>query len=189
MPNRIRSSSAALRTLTSLFVASALLCLFSVDGSAQSIAYVQSASSVPQAPQTSVTLAYTAAQSAGDLNVVAVGWTGPTTHVLSVADSKGNTYVLAAGPTVSAGFAAQSIYYAKNVLAAAAGTNAVTVTFDAPASYPDLRIAEYKGIDPVNALDVTAGAAGTAATSSSGAVTTTGANDLLVGANYVSTLT
>jgi hypothetical protein len=59
------------------------------------------------------------------------------------------------------------------------------VTFDTAAIYPDIRILEYSGIDTVNPLDVVVGAQGNSATSSSGAVATTNANDLLVGANIV----
>ena len=74
------------------------------------------------------------------------------------------------------------MYYAANVVA---GTNTVTVTFDAAVPYPDVRIAEYSGIDAVNAVDVGAEGVGTGTLSDSGSVTTTNANDLLVGANYV----
>jgi len=49
--------------------------------------------------------------------------------VSAVTDSKGNTYARAVGPTVQSGYASQSIYYAKNIATAAAGTNSVTVTF------------------------------------------------------------
>jgi hypothetical protein len=65
----------------------------------------------------------------------------------------------------------------------------VTVTFTAAASYPDIRILEYSGIDPANPVDTVVGAVGNSATSSSGVVTTTNATDLLVGANTVQTLT
>jgi hypothetical protein len=65
----------------------------------------------------------------------------------------------------------------------------VTVTFDAPAVYPDIRILEYSGIDQVSTVDAVAGATGNSQTSSSGAVTTTNDSDLLVGANTVQTLT
>src|SRR5262249_51168305 len=50
-------------------------------------------------------------------------------------------------------------------------------------------IAEYSGLDTVNPLDVSVGAQGSSATSNSGTVSTTNANDLLVGANIVQTLT
>ena len=52
-----------------------------------------------------------------------------------------------------------------------------------------MRIAEYQGINPVTPVDVTTGAFGTGTTSNSGAVTTTSASALLVGANYVQTST
>ena len=83
----------------------------------------------------------------------------------------------------------QSIYYAKNIVSAAAGANIVTVTFSTAAGNPDVRILEYKGADPVNPVDVTAANTGTSATSSSGAATTTTATDLIFGANMVSTVT
>ena len=64
------------------------------------------------------------------------------------------------------------------------GNNTVTVTFSQAAAYPDIRILEYRG---VTALDVTAGASGNSATASSGAATTTSANELIFGANTVAT--
>src|SRR6516164_8228705 len=91
-------------------------------------AFVQAASAVPQSSPTSVAVAYAQAQAAGDFNVVVVGWNSATGQVQAVTDTNGNTYVLAVGPTVSPGFATQSIYYAANIAAAAAGANTVTVT-------------------------------------------------------------
>jgi len=148
-----------------------------------SISFVQINSAIPATPQTSVTATYTKAQAAGDLNVIAVGWSDSTATISSIADSAGNTYSLAVGPTVQSGTATQAIYYAKSIVAAAANTNNVTVTFSAAANYPDLRIAEYSGLDPSNPLDVAVAAQGTSASSSSGSVTTSNANDLLLGAN------
>src|SRR5262249_41923542 len=118
-----------------------------------------------------------------------VGWNDTTAQVASVTDSQGNAYQLAVGPTRRTTILSQSIYYAKNIAAAAAGANAVRVTFSPAAPVPAVRIAEYSGIDKASPLDVTAGASGSSATSSSGAVTTTNASDLLVGANMVFTLT
>jgi hypothetical protein len=59
------------------------------------------------------------------------------------------------------------------------------VTFDATAQNPDVRVAEYRGINPSNPVDVTAAASGNSSLSDSGSVTTTNAHDLLVGANLV----
>ena len=58
-----------------------------------SIAFVQSTYAVPQTPQATVTVRYTGAQTAGNLNVVAIGWNDATSQVLTVTDTVGNTYV------------------------------------------------------------------------------------------------
>ena len=89
------------------------------------------------------------------------------------------------GPTRGTNLS-QSIYYAKNIASAAANGNTVTVSFSAAAAYPDIRILEYSGL---KSLDVTAAAVGNSATSSSGTATTTSANEVLVAANTVATLT
>ena len=151
--------------------------------------YIQGNYATPQSPLTSVTVPYATSQTAGDLNVVIVGWNDSTAQVSSVTDSKGNVYQLAVGPTVMTGSAplSQAVYYAKNISAATAGANAVTVKFNAAALYADIRILEYSGIDPVNPVDVVVDATGNSATSSSGTVITKNANDLLVGANIVNT--
>ena len=149
---------------------------------------MQNTYAVPQTPQTTVPVRYTGAQTAGNLNVVAIGWNDATSQVLTVTDTVGNVYVPALAPTVQPGIQSQVIYYAANIGGAAANTNTVTVTFNAAADYPDVRIAEYQGINPVTPVDVTTGASGTGTTSNSGAVTTTSATALLVGANYVQTV-
>jgi hypothetical protein len=153
------------------------------------ISYVQGNSATPQAAQTSVPVKFNAAQFAGDLNVVAVGWNDSTATVSAVTDTAGNGYTLAVGPTTISGISSQSIYYAKNIAAAAAGANTVTITFSTAAQYPDIRILEYSGADQVNPVDVTAASSANSGTSSSGAVPTTSPIDLLFGANLVQSLT
>jgi len=113
-------------------------------------AFVQANYAVPQSPQTSVTVPYAEAQAAGDLSLVVVGWADTAAQITSVSDSAGNTYYLAAGPTLLDGVASQSIYYAQNLVSSPNGGNAVTVTFTAPATYPDVRILEYSGVDQNN---------------------------------------
>jgi hypothetical protein len=181
----------------------ALSALLSVSASAQdnayptptptpttaAITYIQGNSAVPQTPQATVAVTYTAPQSGGDLNVVIVGWNDTSAQVNSVSDSNGNSYQLAVGPTVETGLLSQAIYYAQNINAAAPGANVVTVTFNAPANYPDIRILEYSGIDLIDPVDGSVGAAGNTATSGTGALTTANANDLLVAGNVVQTLT
>ena len=157
------------------------------------IKFIQGNYQVPHPSATSVAVTYTAAQSAGDLNVVIVGWNDATTTVSSVTDTNDNTYTLAVGPTVlpgpPGGGLSQAIYYAKNIASAAANGNTVTVSFSAAAVSPDVRILEYSGLNPTSPLDVTAAAVGNSATSSSGTATTTSASELLVGANMVYTST
>jgi chitodextrinase len=153
------------------------------------ITFVQTSNATPQTPQSTVTVRFNATQVAGDLNVVVVGWGDTTAAVGTVTDSVGNVYRLAVGPTAISGTATQAIYYAANIVGAAAGANSVTVSFTAAAIYPDIRLAEYSGIDPNNPLDVVASATGNSAASTTPPVTTTFANDLLIGANLVQSLT
>ena len=156
--------------------------------SAATVSYVQGNYATPQSPQTTVAVAFSGAQNAGDLNVVVVGWNDSSATVTSVVDQSGNPYAPASAPTTGNGLS-QSIYYAKNIAAAAAGANRVTVTFSTAAVYPDVRIVEYSGADRSNPFDVAAGSFGNSASSSSGSATTTNATDLLFGANTVATLT
>jgi unsaturated rhamnogalacturonyl hydrolase len=162
-----------------------LLVVSAPTAAASGIAFVQVNSSDQQASASTVTVTFTHAQSVGDLNVVVVGWNDATAEVTSVSDSSENSYAVAVGPTVQTGTATQVIYYATNIGAAAAGSNTVTVKFNSAASYPDIRIAEYGGISPTNALDVFSAGQGSGSPSTSGSVTTTDASDLLVGANLV----
>jgi fibronectin type 3 domain-containing protein len=146
------------------------------------ITFIQGNSAVPQTPQTSVPVAFTGPQTAGNLNVVAVGWSDSTATITSINDTGGNQYILAAGPTIIAGTSTLSTYYAKNIHASAAN-NTVTVTFSAAANFPDVRILEYSGADQTNPVDVTAASTGSSATAATTPVSTTNATDLLFGAN------
>lgn len=155
------------------------------------VTFVQISAGTPAGFASSVAVPLTAAQAAGNINVVIVGWNDVTHNVTSVVDSKGNNYLLAAGPTVNAvgNGLTQSIYYAKNIAAAAAGANSVTVTFDGSTYYPDVRVMEYAGADPIAPIDATAVGTGDSSASSTAALTTTGANHLLVAGNAVWTMT
>jgi hypothetical protein len=156
---------------------------------AASISYVQGNYATLQSPQSTVRVTFTTAQKAGDLNVVVVGWNDTTAVVNVVTDTSGNMYTLAVGPTAPKGSLSQSIYYAKNIPASAGGVNTVTVKFSAAAVYPDIRIIEYSGVDPINPLDVSAAQSGNNKTCTSGSVVTTNAGDLLFAANTVATAT
>src|SRR5439155_11589301 len=98
-------------------------------------AFVQVNSAVPQSTAvSSVSVTFTATQTAGHLNVIVVGWNDTQAGISSVSDSAANSYALALGPTVGSGLS-QSIYYSKNIVAAAAGANRVTVAFSPAAQY------------------------------------------------------
>ncbi|MGA8312537.1 MAG: chitobiase/beta-hexosaminidase C-terminal domain-containing protein [Terriglobales bacterium] len=155
-------------------------------GTPAPIAFVQGTYAVPSTPQSSVPVTYAGTQTAGNSNIVAVGWSDGTSTVNSVTDAKGNTYSLAIGPTRQGGIQSQAIYVASNIAAAAAGTNTVTVAFNAAVPYADVRVLEYSGLAPSNSLDGSVGAVGTGTTSNSGSFTTINANGLLFAANYVS---
>ena len=154
--NRLPVQSA--RFAAFILFTSMSLCL--AVSAAPVITPVQGNYLAPQSSQTTVSVTFTGAQTAGNLNVIVVGWNDGTSTVSSVSDSKGNTYQLAVGPTVAGGLLSQSIYYAKSIVAAAAGSNTVTVKFATPAAFPDVRILEYSGADPSNPVDVTAGGTG-----------------------------
>jgi len=143
-----------------------------------SIAFVQMNSATPQAPTGTVILDYPVPQTAGNLNIVVVGWNDNTSSLSSVSDSRGNSYVQAGTTIVGTGLR-QAIYYAKNI---AGGSNTVTISFNQAAAYVDVRLLEYSGLDATNPLDVTAGAAGTSNSPDSGAAETTSANELIFGA-------
>jgi len=133
----------------------------------------------------SVSVVYTAAQAAGDLNVVVAGWRNNACTITSVTDNSANAYVLALGPT-HLNNETQSIYYAKNIAAAGAGVNKATVLFSCTGTLNnDVRIAEYSGMSTTNPVDVVSSLTAFTSTCATPAVTTTNANDLLFGTNYV----
>ena len=144
-------------------------------------AFVQVNAATPQTNQSSVAVTYTGAQTAGNTNILAIGWNNATSNITSVTDSAGNTYQLAV-PTARGTGVSQAIYYATNIKAAAAGTNTVTSTFNTATPFVDMRALEYSGLDPVNPFDVGTSASGTGASANSGTVTTTAANALIFGA-------
>ena len=123
--------------------------------SAVAISFGQVAAATPQSPTATVPVTFPGAQTAGDLNIVVVGWNDTTAAVQSVKDSAGNTYNLAIGPTSGTALQ-QSIYYAAPIVG---GSNTVTVTFTQAAVYPDVRILEYRGVTTLDARQGRAGIA------------------------------
>lgn len=172
-------------TITVPGTAQTYTATYSVSSTPLPIAFVQVQSATPQSPQSTVTTTFTQAQSAGNLNVVMVGWNESTGNITSVTDSAGNTYQVAAATVRGTGLS-QAIYYARNIQAAGAGANTVTVKFDKSVAYADVRILEYSGLDQTNPFDVSRSAAGSTAQANSGAATTNFARELIVGGGMTS---
>lgn len=155
--------------------------------SGQGVSFVQTNYNTAKSAS-SISTHYSVAQSAGDLNVVVMGWNDTAASVTSVQDSSGNSYSQA-GAVVQGTNLTQAIFYAKNIKSASAGSNTLTVKFSQSASYPDLRIFEYAGLDATNPLDVSAGASGNGFTANSGAVSTNFAHELVFASNTVESKT
>jgi prepilin-type N-terminal cleavage/methylation domain-containing protein len=116
---------------------------------------------------------------AGNLIVAYVVWDNPDA-VNSVTDTRNNVYA-PVSPSVPLGAnASAQVFYAKNV---AGGSNTVTATFATGVNqFGLLYITEYSGIDKTNPFDAASpGGTGTGTNMDSGTVTTTNANDVLVG--------
>jgi hypothetical protein len=145
------------------------------DAGAVTLGFVQAAGAG------AVSAAFVSPQTAGDLNVVVMGWGDATTTLAGVTDSQHNTYVLAVATATGVGSHTpklrQAIYFARNI---AAGPNTVTVMFNGVPMLPDLKVLEYRGAGPAGA-NATASGDGTGGTVSSGPFSA-GAGALVVAA-------
>jgi hypothetical protein len=120
-------------------------------------------------------------QTAGDTNIIAVGWNDTTASITSVSDTAGNVYHPALATARWNGLS-QAIYYAASIAAAPAGGNQVNVTFSQAAAFVDLRVTEYSGLRATVPFDTGASGTGTGDTASSGTLTTAAPSELLVAA-------
>lgn len=152
------------------------------------INYIQRGGTTANLSSTTIPATMPGLQTAGDLNVVIIGWADATTTASTVTDTEGNTYAAALPPTVSTGLS-QVIYYAKNIAGDTTTPNQVTVTFSQVPLNPDIRILEYRGLDITSPLDVAAvaGAPGFGGVADSGACTTTTPVELIVAGFTVGT--
>jgi chitodextrinase len=149
--------------------------------------FMQQNYATPQTPQSSVAVIYTDAQTAGDTNILAIGWNDTTAAITSVTDSAGNLYQQAVGTFRGNGMS-QAIYYAANIAAVAPGSNQVTVTFDQNAVYVDLRILEYSALRPTNPFQAGVSATGNSSSASTGSLSTTAPSELLFAAGMTGVL-
>ncbi|HXT39284.1 MAG TPA: DUF4038 domain-containing protein [Candidatus Angelobacter sp.] len=145
--------------------------------------FVQQNYATPQTPQTQVSVLYPNAQTAGNANILAIGWNDTNAFINAVSDSAGNVYQ-GAVPLFRGDGMSQAVYFAVNI---PGGTNAVTVAFDRPAAFIDLRVTEYSGLRRTNVVDAGSSAAGIGASADSGSLNTTSTNDLLFAAGMTAT--
>jgi hypothetical protein len=145
--------------------------------------FIQQNYAVPQSPQAQVSVAYPNAQSSGDANILALGWNDTTASIANVSDSLGNSYQVAL-PTFRGNGMSQAIYFSPSIQS---GNNTVTVMFDQPAAFVDLRVTEYSGIMPTNSFDVGASSTGVGSSADSGPLSPGATNELLFGAGMTAT--
>ncbi len=140
---------------------------------AHSITYVQGNYATPQTDQTTVTVTFTAAQAAGDLNVVVVGW-NDTTATVKTRHRQERQHLHACGRPNHLQWIRHAIHLlCQEHCGSRRRSEHSNRNLLCCRRIPDLRIVEYSGADPTNPVDVTAAGTGTSATSSSGSVTTT----------------
>src|SRR5579862_7298157 len=172
---RTHTSSTTLLRIVTLLIG---LCL--VPALAEGQTFVQVNSNAPPPVNTAtVTVSYLTPETAGHLNVVVVGWSDPTSSVVSVVDDTTNVYKLA-GTTAGHGLS-QAIYYAPNIVLPNNTSPTITVTFNQVAAFPDVRILEYSGLSATAPLDNWTGLTGNSGTADSTSASTTG-SDLILGA-------
>jgi hypothetical protein len=131
---------------------------------------------------TSFTINATNAQTAGNTNVLFIGWNSGSNSILSFSDTSGNTY------TGGLGIASTThILIATNINAAAAGANTITVNFTGTGAVePTFQLLEITPcVRDVNAVHSNAQTTVTAVTT--GAATTSYANELAIGFCYPTT--
>lgn len=80
----------------------------------------------------------------------------------------------------------QAVFYAANIAASGPNTTQVTVVFDRPAVFVDLRITEYSGLKASAPFAAGVSAKGTGVSAETGMLVTNAPNDLLFAAGMTS---
>ncbi len=140
-------------------------------------ALVASTGATETAAATSLTATFPGPTSAGDLLVLSAGeYNGTSNHITSVTDSAGNTWARVNAFAVAGHNSNGEMWYSANALP----TTSVTV-HNASAVSMSLAVQAFTGVASTNALDVSAGAAGTGTSATSGSASSTAAHELAVG--------
>jgi uncharacterized repeat protein (TIGR01451 family) len=134
-----------------------------------------------EAATTSMSVAFTSANTSGDFLVVTGSAARPAT-TLAVSDTLGNSYLTAFGPVTDP---AQNVtIYIWFVPMSKGGANSVTITPSGPAAL-EIHVSEWSGLASASPVDQTAWATGSGAAVSSGALTTTADGELVFGYAWV----
>jgi len=152
-----------------------------VDAPERSHTFVQ-ATSTTSTTSLAVFKLYSFAQTAGNLNVVFIGWTSSGSQVMSVTDTAGNIYTAATGQPYG-GRLGQVVYYAPNIKG---GTNTVTVQFNQSTTGIDVRLLEYSGVSTTDPLDATAQGVSTGMLATTGTFNTTAAHTIVIAGFFMS---
>jgi hypothetical protein len=138
---------------------------------------VQTAAGTATSTATSLTASFAGPTSGGNLLVLSASvYTGTTNHVTSVTDSGGNTWTRIGAYSVSGHNSDGELWY----VAGASPATTVTVRTASAASIV-FQVQEFAGVAATNPLDTSVGASNTSTTPSSGSLTPTAPNDLVVG--------
>ncbi|MDP4148908.1 MAG: T9SS type A sorting domain-containing protein [Bacteroidota bacterium] len=167
------------RTRTITLILSTLALKYSV---AQT--HVQTTTLFQTTTASTISKAFGAASTTGNLIVVHLDWDGQTRHINTVTDNKGNTYHKINGSTNwnGANYRAE-LWYAYNITGGAVLTVSATLS-GAPTSFSQIYISEYSGIaKTIDPLDQNSVTTGNAAAVNSGSKTPTYANELIYGAS------
>ena len=142
--------------------------------------HVQTGTLYQTSTATTISHAFAAASTTGNLIVVHLDWDGQTRNITAVTDNKGNSYARINGPTNWNGtnYVAE-LWYAYNITGGGATITVTAKLSGAPTSFSQIYISEYSGIVTTNPLDQNSVAIGNAAAVSSGAKTTTYNNELI----------
>jgi hypothetical protein len=126
----------------------------------------------------SINVSFNKAVAAGDLIVVAIGVVDANPSI-TLSDSQGNAFQVAAPATGSQNFS-ESTWYA---FAGGSGNDTITAKFGGTKAEIDVRVAEYRGVSQLGAVEVQTGNAGQSNVCTA-TLTTTSANTLLVASNF-----
>src|SRR6185369_15006865 len=133
------------------------------------VSFVQAVGSTDYSPAPTIAQAFTAANTLGNLIVVAVSCGDNPAPSIRAADTLGNTYLVAVNDFDSGNRQGLATLYAFNIRA---GANTVTVTLGTTGGYRRVIVSEYSGIATTAPLDVTAKSQGTSTTAANGATST-----------------